>query len=390
MAACTPRQQRASSTAGQCLPRSRGPGPVGPEVQHEAAAVAPHQHVLATAQEACHTASWCMHPPSHQLALHSAAPAPCVEWVGSCPVQSGLTACLPEGLHPPAAYAALQDLENTIGSWDLYGQEATARYNSLQSEFFERAASGLTRREYLAGLIALGVCGRMGRCRLGAAILPAWVVGVGVVWPGCCTAGCRVPCMVCMLGCLIALDEMGVGWGIALAVCLPACCGLPASAACSAVSSCLVNCCCCGPPLSDVEVLGCGCGWVEVLLEVVCFCGWRAAVLWAKKGSHVPGQLRHLRPAEGPRPTVAAACVCLPCSWWRRHPDLGPEGLYGCQVAYHRRPPGVSARTLRFVIGGVARCFFTCLFMVLHDNVHLWLMHSTRRVRLVLALCCCE
>lgn len=50
----------------------------------------------------------------------------------------------------------MQDLENTIGSWDMYGKEDKARYNGLQSEFFERAAGGLTRREYLNGLAALG------------------------------------------------------------------------------------------------------------------------------------------------------------------------------------------------------------------------------------------
>jgi len=53
----------------------------------------------------------------------------------------------------------MQDLENTIGSWDMYGQEDKSRYNSLQSEFFERAAGGLTRREYLQGLVALGGVG---------------------------------------------------------------------------------------------------------------------------------------------------------------------------------------------------------------------------------------
>lgn len=52
--------------------------------------------------------------------------------------------------------ARLQDLENTIGSWDMYGQEDKNRYNSLQSEFFERAANGLSRREYLLGLCAIG------------------------------------------------------------------------------------------------------------------------------------------------------------------------------------------------------------------------------------------
>lgn len=50
----------------------------------------------------------------------------------------------------------LSDLENTVGSWDMYGQEDQKRYNGLQSEFFERAAGGLTRREYLNALVALG------------------------------------------------------------------------------------------------------------------------------------------------------------------------------------------------------------------------------------------
>jgi photosystem I subunit 6 len=53
----------------------------------------------------------------------------------------------------------MQDLENTIGSWDMYGQDEKTRYNGLQSEFFERAAGGLTRREYLQGLVALGGVG---------------------------------------------------------------------------------------------------------------------------------------------------------------------------------------------------------------------------------------
>ena len=50
----------------------------------------------------------------------------------------------------------LSDLENTIGSWDMYGQQDASRYNGLQAEFFERAAGGLTRREYLNALCALG------------------------------------------------------------------------------------------------------------------------------------------------------------------------------------------------------------------------------------------
>ena len=50
----------------------------------------------------------------------------------------------------------LSDLENTVGSWEMYGQDDSKRYNGLQSDFFERAASGLTRREYLNALVALG------------------------------------------------------------------------------------------------------------------------------------------------------------------------------------------------------------------------------------------
>ncbi|KAI3436498.1 hypothetical protein D9Q98_005915 [Chlorella vulgaris] len=53
----------------------------------------------------------------------------------------------------------LQDLENTIGSWDMYGKEDKDRYPNLQSEFFERAAGGLKRREYLLGLVSVGLVG---------------------------------------------------------------------------------------------------------------------------------------------------------------------------------------------------------------------------------------
>ena len=56
-------------------------------------------------------------------------------------------------------YFDLNDLENTIGSWDMYGQEDKNRYNSLQSEFFQRAAAGLSRREYLLGLVSAGAAG---------------------------------------------------------------------------------------------------------------------------------------------------------------------------------------------------------------------------------------
>ena len=46
-----------------------------------------------------------------------------------------------------------QDLENTVGSWDLYGQQDEKRYPGIQAEFFERAAAPVTRRESAYALI---------------------------------------------------------------------------------------------------------------------------------------------------------------------------------------------------------------------------------------------
>lgn len=50
----------------------------------------------------------------------------------------------------------LQDLENTAGSWDLYGQTDERRYPGIQAEFFERAAAPLTRRESVYAFVTLG------------------------------------------------------------------------------------------------------------------------------------------------------------------------------------------------------------------------------------------
>ena len=52
--------------------------------------------------------------------------------------------------------AFVQDLEDTTGSWELYGQEDEKRYPSLQAEFFNRAAAPLTRRESLLALTFVG------------------------------------------------------------------------------------------------------------------------------------------------------------------------------------------------------------------------------------------
>jgi hypothetical protein len=51
---------------------------------------------------------------------------------------------------------ALQDLENSTGSWDMYGQDSDKRYPGMQAEFFERAGDVLKRREALRGFVALG------------------------------------------------------------------------------------------------------------------------------------------------------------------------------------------------------------------------------------------
>ena len=56
----------------------------------------------------------------------------------------------------PLRDAHMQDLENTSGSWDMYGLEEGVKYPVSQEEFFKRASFGLARREALLGFIALG------------------------------------------------------------------------------------------------------------------------------------------------------------------------------------------------------------------------------------------
>jgi len=53
-------------------------------------------------------------------------------------------------------YFDLNDIENTSGSWDMYGMEEGVKYPVSQEEFFKRASFGLARREALLGFIALG------------------------------------------------------------------------------------------------------------------------------------------------------------------------------------------------------------------------------------------
>ena len=54
-----------------------------------------------------------------------------------------------------SVYFDLNDPEATTGSWDVYGQESTARYPGQQEEFFEKAAQGLGRREAMYSFLAL-------------------------------------------------------------------------------------------------------------------------------------------------------------------------------------------------------------------------------------------
>ena len=58
-------------------------------------------------------------------------------------------------------YFDMRDMEKTAGSWDLYGQDDSARYNALQSMFFERATDGVSRRESLRAIVALGGAGAL-------------------------------------------------------------------------------------------------------------------------------------------------------------------------------------------------------------------------------------
>lgn len=68
--------------------------------------------------------------------------------------QGGLTERLRCACNKPVI---VQDLENTVGAWDMYGQEDQKRYPDLQNEFFERAASSLASRGAMLRFLAVGV-----------------------------------------------------------------------------------------------------------------------------------------------------------------------------------------------------------------------------------------
>lgn len=58
----------------------------------------------------------------------------------------------------PLSVNTPQDMENTTGSWDMYGVDDKKRYPDNQSKFFTQAADILSRREALRGFVALSKC----------------------------------------------------------------------------------------------------------------------------------------------------------------------------------------------------------------------------------------
>ncbi len=67
---------------------------------------------------------------------------------------------------PATSPIVAQDLENTTGSWDMYGVDDKKRYPGLQEEFFNRATDAISRRESLNGFVALSESTRKGPCIL--------------------------------------------------------------------------------------------------------------------------------------------------------------------------------------------------------------------------------
>merc|ERR1711998_355924 len=63
-----------------------------------------------------------------------------------------------------AIYFDLDDMTNTIGNWDLYGQDDRQRYPSLQADFFNRAGQALSRRPAMLSFCAV----------FGAATILSW------------------------------------------------------------------------------------------------------------------------------------------------------------------------------------------------------------------------
>merc|ERR1712139_92644 len=52
-------------------------------------------------------------------------------------------------------YFVLGDMENTVGSWEVYGEDGKERYPALQEEFFIRAGQALNRRTAMSAFLAM-------------------------------------------------------------------------------------------------------------------------------------------------------------------------------------------------------------------------------------------
>jgi photosystem I subunit VI len=74
----------------------------------------------------------------------------------------------------------LQDLTNTTGSWDMYGDDSPKRYPGLQDEFFQRAGEPFSRRETIRVFTAAGKC-MLVMLRWWGHLLILWFVAVSLV-----------------------------------------------------------------------------------------------------------------------------------------------------------------------------------------------------------------
>merc|ERR1712039_680313 len=63
-------------------------------------------------------------------------------------------------------YFDLDDMENTTGSWEMYGYDEKNRYPAMQEQFFAKAGQALNRRESMYAFVAV----------LGTASLLIWGV----------------------------------------------------------------------------------------------------------------------------------------------------------------------------------------------------------------------
>merc|ERR1719456_1831091 len=54
-----------------------------------------------------------------------------------------------------SVYFDLDDMENTVGSWEMYGEDGKKRYPPLQEDFFNRVGQALNRRTAMLAFCAM-------------------------------------------------------------------------------------------------------------------------------------------------------------------------------------------------------------------------------------------